>query len=130
MNAPTRPMRRDAEANRRRLLDAASELFAERGLDVTLNDIAHHAGVGVGTAYRRFPNKEAVIDAVFEQRLEAVEGIAHEALRRPTPGRGWRSTCNGSCSFSSPTGDSIRSSTIGRSVTSGSTTSASGSRPW
>jgi len=43
-------MRRDAAVNRERLLAAATELFAERGLTVTLNDIAHHAGVGVGTA--------------------------------------------------------------------------------
>ena len=44
-------LRKDAQENRERLLAAASELFAERGLGVTLNDIAHHAGVGVGTAY-------------------------------------------------------------------------------
>ena len=59
-------LRKDAALNRERLLAAASELFAERGLNVTLNDIAHHAGVGVGTAYRRFANKEEVIDALFE----------------------------------------------------------------
>src|SRR4051795_4229470 len=73
-------MRRDAEANRERLLAAAGELFAERGLAVTLNDIAHHAGVGVGTAYRRFANKEEVIDALFEERLEDVVTVAQEAL--------------------------------------------------
>ncbi len=84
--APTsspRPLRRDAAANRERLLTAASELFAERGLDVTLNDIAHHAGVGVGTAYRRFANKEQVIDALFEQRLQDVAAVASEALADP-----------------------------------------------
>src|SRR4051795_3432742 len=74
-------MRRDAEANRERLLAAAGELFAERGLAVTLNDIAHHAGVGVGTAYRRFANKEAVIDALFEQRLRDMALLADDALR-------------------------------------------------
>src|SRR4051795_8297405 len=73
-------MRRDAEANRERLLAAAGELFAERGLAVTLNDIAHHAGVGVGTAYRRFANKEEVIDALFEERLQDVVSVAEEAL--------------------------------------------------
>jgi AcrR family transcriptional regulator len=83
MTASTRPLRRDAEANRQRLLDAASELFAEHGLGVTLNDIAHRAGVGVGTAYRRFPNKEAVIDALFEERMHAVEAAAVEALDDP-----------------------------------------------
>src|SRR4051812_17277683 len=83
MTSDARPLRRDAAENRQRLLDAASEVFATHGLGVTLNDIAHHAGVGVGTAYRRFANKEAVIDALFEQRLESVEAMAHEALDRP-----------------------------------------------
>src|SRR4051794_7702164 len=78
-----RSLRKDAAQNRERLLAAASELFAERGLDVTLNDIAHHAGVGVGTAYRRFANKEEVIDALFEQRLQQVEDAAKRALAEP-----------------------------------------------
>src|SRR3954453_6124478 len=81
-------MRRDAEANRERLLAAAGELFAERGLAVTLNDIAHHAGVGVGTAYRRFANKEEVIDALFEQRLQEVAAVAQESLQDPDPWNG------------------------------------------
>jgi AcrR family transcriptional regulator len=87
-DAEARPLRKDAEANRRRLLEAAAELFAERGLQVTLNDIAHHAGVGVGTAYRRFANKEEVIDALFEQRLEQVAAIGEQALAEPDPWRG------------------------------------------
>jgi AcrR family transcriptional regulator len=74
------PLRKDAARNRDRLLAAAAELFALHGLDVTLNDIAHHAGVGVGTAYRRFSNKEELIDALFEQRLQDVAAVAHEAL--------------------------------------------------
>jgi len=78
-----RALRKDAAENRERLLAAARELFAEHGLGVTLNDIAHHAGVGVGTAYRRFPNKEAVIDALFEERMEDVETVAREALNEP-----------------------------------------------
>lgn len=77
----SRPLRKDAAANRERLLAAASELFAQRGLEVTLNDIAHHAGVGVATAYRRFTNKEEVIDALFEQRMTQVEDIARDAAR-------------------------------------------------
>jgi len=79
----TRPIRKDAAINRDRLLAAASELFAERGLDVSLNDIAHHAGVGVATAYRRFANKEEVIDALFEQRLQQVAATATESLEDP-----------------------------------------------
>ena len=77
------PLRKDAALNRERLLAAASELFAEQGLDVTLNDIAHRAGVGVGTAYRRFANKEEVIEALFDQRLEEVVAVAQEALDDP-----------------------------------------------
>jgi AcrR family transcriptional regulator len=85
---PDRPLRKDAELNRQRLITAAGELFAERGLDVTLNDIAHHAGVGVGTAYRRFTNKEEVIDAYFESKLDQVAQLADEALKDPDPWRG------------------------------------------
>jgi len=55
---------------------------------VTLNDIAHHAGVGVGTAYRRFANKEEVIDALFEQRLQEVAAVAQESLQDPDPWNG------------------------------------------
>jgi len=79
----TRPLRKDAERNRQRLLTAAGELFARRGLDVTLNDVAHHAGVGVGTAYRRWANKEELIDELFAQRLDEHAALAHQALDDP-----------------------------------------------
>lgn len=79
----SRPMRKDAAQNRDRLLRAAADLFAEEGLGVTLNDIAHRAGVGVGTAYRRFANKEEVIDALFEHQLNAVAEVAEAALADP-----------------------------------------------
>ncbi|OJF10360.1 TetR/AcrR family transcriptional regulator [Couchioplanes caeruleus] len=95
-DATDRPLRRDAEVNRQRLLAAAQELFARRGLDVTLNDIAHHAGVGVGTAYRRFANKEEVIDALFEQRLDQVGVLADESLRDPDAWRGLTTFLEGS----------------------------------
>jgi AcrR family transcriptional regulator len=78
---PGRQLRKDAALNRDRLLAAASDLFAQHGTNVTLNDIAHHAGVGVGTAYRRFANKDEVIDALFELRLREVEALAREALQ-------------------------------------------------
>jgi AcrR family transcriptional regulator len=84
----SRSLRKDAELNRQRLLAAADELFAEYGLDVTLNDIAHHAGVGVGTAYRRFANKQQVIEALFERRLDEVAALADEALAEPDAWRG------------------------------------------
>src|ERR1700710_1360369 len=86
--APGRALRRDAAINRERLLDAARELFAEQGLHVSLNDIAHHAGVGVGTAYRRFANKEEVIDALFERGLQDIAAVAQEGLADPDAWRG------------------------------------------
>src|SRR3954470_12457634 len=83
-----KPLRKDSERNRQHLLSAAGELFAERGLDVTLHDIADRAGVGVGTAYRRFANKEEVIDAYFEDKLDQVARLADEALQDPDTWRG------------------------------------------
>jgi AcrR family transcriptional regulator len=86
--AVTEPsLRKDAERNRQRILEAARELFAERGLEVTLNDIAHHAGVGVGTVYRRFPDKAKLIEALFEQRLQEIRALAEVARDDPDP---WR----------------------------------------
>jgi len=75
-----RPLRRDAERNRQRILQAAREVFAERGLGVTLDEIARHAGVGVGTVYRRFADKEALIDALFDDRIGELVAIAEQAL--------------------------------------------------
>jgi AcrR family transcriptional regulator len=63
-------MRADAERNRRRILDAAREVFAEHGLGVGVDAVARAAGVGVGTLYRRFPTKEALLRAVIDDRVE------------------------------------------------------------
>lgn len=78
-----RPLRRDAELNRQRILVAAKEVFAERGLDATLDEIARHAGLGVGTVYRRFPNKEALIDALFEEGFAQILELTEQALANP-----------------------------------------------
>jgi AcrR family transcriptional regulator len=80
-----RPLRRDAARNRERILTAAGEIFAARGLEVTLDDIAHHAGVGVGTVYRRFRDKEELIDALFDERMDAVLTVAEHALAADDP---------------------------------------------
>ncbi|MFI9388614.1 TetR/AcrR family transcriptional regulator [Kutzneria sp. NPDC052558] len=82
------PLRRDAELNRRRLIAAAHEVFRERGLSATLDDVARHAGVGVGTAYRRFANKEELVDALFEDMVDQVEAITLDGLADPDPWRG------------------------------------------
>jgi AcrR family transcriptional regulator len=80
-----RPLRRDAERNRRRILHAAAEVFTERGLDATLDDVARRAGVGVGTVYRRFPDKEALIEVLFTDRIDAMVAVAKEACAAPDP---------------------------------------------
>jgi len=83
-----RPLRKDAERNRRRILDAAREVFAEHGLDAGLDQIARHAGLGVGTVYRRFPDKEGLIDALFEERIAAVAALAEQAAAHEDPWQG------------------------------------------
>jgi AcrR family transcriptional regulator len=71
--------------NRRLLVEAARELFAERGFEATLDDIARHAGLGTGTAYRHFPNKHAVAAEVLRDATEQIVIDAHEALEVPDP---------------------------------------------
>ena len=85
---PVRPLRRDAERNRQRILQAAAEVFNERGLDVSLDEIARYAGVGVGTVYRRFRTKEELVEALFLDRLDSVAAIACEAFEAPDPWSG------------------------------------------
>jgi AcrR family transcriptional regulator len=89
MSTPAaRPLRRDAERNRHRILEAAAEAFAKRGLTITMDDIAEHAGVGVGTVYRRFPQKELLIEALFEERVGELVALAEEALDADDPWQG------------------------------------------
>ena len=75
-----RPLRKDAERNRQRIIEAAGQLFAERGLGVTLDDVARHAGVGVGTVYRRFPGKEDLVEALFAEEIDLLVARAEQAL--------------------------------------------------
>lgn len=84
----TRPLRKDAERNRQRILRAAADVFTARGFEATLDDVAHHAGVGVGTVYRRFPNKEALAEALFHERLDGLVGLAERALAEPDAWQG------------------------------------------
>jgi AcrR family transcriptional regulator len=86
VSVPT--LRADAERNRQRLLDAAREVFAARGLDVTLDEIARRAGVGTGTAYRRFANKDALIDALMFERIDEMRALAEECLADADPWAG------------------------------------------
>nr|WP_255450341.1 TetR/AcrR family transcriptional regulator [Skermania sp. ID1734] len=84
----SRKLRADALRNQQRILAAARELFASRGLDITLDDVAEQAGVGVGTVYRRFANKQELIDWVFEQHIEGMAEQAERALANPDPWAG------------------------------------------
>ena len=81
--APARPLRVDAARNRARVLAAAAEVFAVRGLDVTLDDIAAHAGLGVGTVYRRFADREALVEALFDERIRRTIERMQAALDAP-----------------------------------------------
>ena len=78
-----RPLRRVAEQNRQRLLDAASEVFAARGLEASVEEIARTAGVGMGTLYRRFPTKDALIGALVQDVLTTMLALAREGTERP-----------------------------------------------
>jgi AcrR family transcriptional regulator len=83
---PARPaLRADAERNRQRLIAAAREVFAERGLDVPIEDIARHAGVGVATLYRRFPTRADLIAGAFEAKMAGYADAAAHALAEPDP---------------------------------------------
>jgi AcrR family transcriptional regulator len=86
--AGERPLRRDAERNRQRILAAAAEVFTERGLDATLDEVARAASVGVGTVYRRFPDKESLVAELFRDRIDALVTVAEEACTAPDPWQG------------------------------------------
>jgi AcrR family transcriptional regulator len=79
---PSAPRRRDAQRNHDKIVAAARELFPKRGLDISLDDIARHAGLGVATAYRHFPQKEQLIDAVFADAMGRAVALAVEASAR------------------------------------------------
>ncbi|WP_253195650.1 TetR/AcrR family transcriptional regulator [Streptomyces sp. JHA26] len=74
--AQVRPMRADARRNRERLLAVAVAAFAERGEGASLDDIAKRAGVGVGTLYRHFPTRQALLEAAYLERIEAIAARA------------------------------------------------------
>ena len=83
-----RPLRRDAVENRRRVLEAAANVFAVHGLDAPVEDIAQAAGVGMGTLYRRFPTKEALIEQLVGDFFESVLDAGRQAMHA-TDGSGF-----------------------------------------
>jgi AcrR family transcriptional regulator len=82
----SRPMRADAQRNYDRLLSAAVAAFAEHGADdVSLEEIARRAGVGIGTLYRHFPTRQALLEAVYRDQVEALRARADELARSDSP---------------------------------------------
>jgi len=84
----SRPLRKDAARNRALLLEAARAVFAERGLEASLDDVAHQAGLGVGTAYRHFANKYELAAAIFAEAIDQVIELADHAAEAPDPWTG------------------------------------------
>jgi AcrR family transcriptional regulator len=83
-----RPLRVDARRNREALIAAAREVFAEAGLDASLETIAERAGVSIGTLYNRFGGRLALIDAALAPSVEASVVLAEQALEHPDPWEG------------------------------------------
>ena len=86
---PDRPLRRDAERNRLRVLEAARRVFGEQGFSASLDDVAAEAGVGVGTVYRRFPDKECLVGALFAHGFTDLERAVDDALAAVDPWEGF-----------------------------------------
>ncbi|HZR48752.1 MAG TPA: TetR family transcriptional regulator [Streptosporangiaceae bacterium] len=89
MNA-ARPLRADARRNRDRLLEVAVRAFSQDGPDVTLDAIAKEAGVGIGTLYRHFPTREALVDAAYRSELARLCDSAGDLLRDNAPDKALR----------------------------------------
>lgn len=81
----TRPMRADAHRNRERLLEIAVRAFSRKGADVPLEAIAKQAGVGIGTLYRHFPTRDALVEAAYRNELARLCDSAQALLARSAP---------------------------------------------
>lgn len=84
------PLRSDAERNRRRLLEAASQAFAECGFDVSIDEIARRAGLGKGTVFRRFPSKEDLMAEIARERMSEIIRAGAELASTSEPGEAMR----------------------------------------
>ena len=89
MTAPIhdKPLRKDAQRNREKLLAAAVELFAERGTEGSLEEVAKRAGVGIGTLYRHFPTRDALVEAAYRNEVAQLRAAADELLAELPPDR-------------------------------------------
>lgn len=89
MTSEVPQLRSDARDNRDRIIDAARALFAERGLDIGMREIARAADVGPATLYRRFPTKQDLIDTAFNVELRACRAILDRASAASSPWQGF-----------------------------------------
>jgi AcrR family transcriptional regulator len=81
-----RGRRRHAQRNHELLVEAAREIFSEQGVEASLEEIARRAGVGIGTLYRHFATREALVEAIFERRIGELVAVAEKAAAEPD---GW-----------------------------------------
>ncbi|GAA0407551.1 TetR/AcrR family transcriptional regulator [Microbispora corallina] len=89
-SAAARPLRADARRNRDRLLESAVRAFSQEGPDVTLDAIAKDAGVGIGTLYRHFPTREALVEAAYRNELDRLCDAVPGLLEAAPPDRATR----------------------------------------
>ncbi len=85
-SSPRRPMRADARLNYERILAAAGAAIAQHGVEASLEEIARHAGVGSATLHRHFPSRQALLEAVFKDRVETLCAEARDLATEPDPG--------------------------------------------
>ena len=88
-----RPLRADARRNRDLILQAAATAFGDQGETASLEDIARHAGVGIGTLYRHFPSREALLEAVYRDQVDQLCDAAPELLATMPPDDALREWC-------------------------------------
>jgi AcrR family transcriptional regulator len=80
-----KPLRADARRNREKVMDAARAVFADQGVDAQMDDVARRADVGVGTVYRHFPTKEALLTALTDELFAVLAAQARELLELDDP---------------------------------------------
>ena len=80
-----KPLRADARRNREKVLAAARAVFAEQGVDAQMDDVARRADVGVGTVYRHFPTKDALLNALTDELFDVIAAHAREMLELDDP---------------------------------------------
>ena len=87
---PSRAPRADAARNRDRLLASAKAVFSAGGAEASLEAVARHAGVGIGTLYRHFPTREALFEAVYRREVEELAGLAERLAAEASPAQALR----------------------------------------